>query len=129
MDYSFVSALNRACFMSELHIDRNCTDLAKLEAELARHVKEDAEESKRCEHKDFGGPTGKLRKRLTIRVAAVKAGAKQLDLLNNQGVLVNNWLLVGVMKQKWSYKNNWFIYYDLNELMKKHVTDKLRKAV
>jgi hypothetical protein len=69
-------------------------------------------------------PEGKV-KRLKIAIKAVEAGATQIDTDHVHGVLINNWLLVALNTNRWSYLGKtWYFYKSLDELFKKHITEK-----
>ena len=69
-------------------------------------------------------PEGKV-KRLKIAIKAIEAGATRIDTEHAHGVLINDWLLVALNTNRWSYKGKtWYFYKSLDELFKKHITDK-----
>ena len=77
------------------------------------------------ENDDWGGPSTRDIRRLNIAIKAIDAGAKSVENVN-AGIMVNNWLLIAASQPRWSYKHqNWYNYGSLDELLKKHVTDKL----
>lgn len=74
---------------------------------------------------DWNSASNSKVNRLKIAIKAVEAGAKQVDPFYCHGVMVNNWLVISVNANKWSFKSKtWYPYGRLEDLLKKHVTDK-----
>lgn len=67
-----------------------------------------------------------MKRKFEISLKALKAGAENVYIGNDEGVFVNDWILISHKFNGWSYKKvaRWMEFKNLESLLKKQVTDR-----